>query len=119
MATNFRVTGADLDTLFELRGSTTKRANVALRTITSDSTATGAEFDSFTSVSWIVVSAGSTHIAAIRSDYKLFTWGLGAHGRLGDGATITRSSPVQIGTSSWTAVSAGGAFTTAIRSDYA
>ncbi len=37
----------------------------------------------------------------------------GTSGRLGDGTTVDKSSPVQIGSSSWTAVSAGGFHTAA------
>jgi alpha-tubulin suppressor-like RCC1 family protein len=55
--------------------------------------------------------------AAIRSDGALFTWGAGSIGRLGDGTTVNKSSPVQIGSSSWTSVSAGTTHTAAIRSD--
>jgi alpha-tubulin suppressor-like RCC1 family protein len=47
----------------------------------------------------------------------LFTWGAGAFSQLGDGTTVNKSSPVQIGSSSWTAVSAGQLHTAAIRSD--
>jgi len=72
--------------------------------------------DSFTSLSWTVVSGGRLHTAAIRSDNLLFTWGSGTSGQLGDGTAVGKSSPVQIGSSSWTAVSAAGYFTTAIRS---
>jgi alpha-tubulin suppressor-like RCC1 family protein len=81
------------------------------------------------SSSWTAVSAGDYHTAAIKTDGILFTWGLGTYGRLGDGTTTTRSSPVQIGdnalsslspiqigSSSWTAVSAGASHTAAIRS---
>ena len=67
--------------------------------------------------SWSVVSAGSSYMTAIRSDKLLFTWGLGTVGRLGDGTTITKSAPVQIGNSSWTSVSAGNDTTIAIRAD--
>ena len=59
------------------------------------------------SSSWTAVSSGYTHAAAIRSDGKLFTWGTGFLGSLGDGTIVAKSSPVQIGTSSWTSVSAG------------
>jgi alpha-tubulin suppressor-like RCC1 family protein len=80
--------------------------------------------------SWTVISAGPRHSAAIRSDGALFTWGTNGvsgggsgGGQLGDGTTIDRSSPVQIGSSSWTTVSAGGdnssGITFAIRTDNA
>ena len=69
------------------------------------------------SSSWTAVSAGTYHVVAIDSNYKLFTWGRNTGGQLGDGTTTDRSSPVQIGSSSWTAVSAGLSHTVAIRSD--
>ena len=57
--------------------------------------------------SWTVLSTGTSHTAAIRSDGYLFTWGYNNVGQLGDGTLVSKSSPVQIGSSSWTAVSAG------------
>ena len=66
--------------------------------------------------SWSIISSGNNHVAAIRSDGALFTWGNNTNGQLGDGTTIAKSSPTQIGFSSWTAVSAGHEFTAAIRS---
>jgi hypothetical protein len=44
-------------------------------------------------------------VAAIRIDGGLFTWGENTYGQLGSSNRITRSSPVQVGTSSWTQVS--------------
>ena len=76
------------------------------------------------SSSWTAIdSNGGNFALAIRSDGILFAFGYNGWdlvpqggGRLGDGTFISRSSPVQIGSSSWTAVSAGG-FSAAIRSD--
>jgi len=67
--------------------------------------------------SWTVISAGSSHIAAIRSDNTLWTWGSNDQYQLGLGDTTTRYSPVQVGTNSWTAVSAGDKHTIGIRSN--
>ena len=73
--------------------------------------------------SWIQISnsktgtAGQNFTLGIRSDNRLFAWGMNTQGQLGIGDTITRSSPSQIGTSSWTSVSAGGSHSLAIRSD--
>lgn len=61
--------------------------------------------------------ADPMHSAAIRKDGALFTWGAGRNGKLGDGTIISKSSPVQIGTSSWIQVAAGSETTVAIRSD--
>ena len=66
---------------------------------------------------WIKISANYQHVAAIRSDGKLFAWGSNSSGQLGDGTTTNRSTPVQIGTDNWTAVSVGYYGTAAIRAD--
>ncbi|NDG29198.1 hypothetical protein EB118_03745 [bacterium] len=66
--------------------------------------------------SWNAVSSGASHVSAIRSDGILFTWGSNVFYQLGDGTSINKSSPVQIGSSSWTTVSAGKYTTHAIRS---
>jgi len=71
--------------------------------------------------SWTSVSAGGSHSTAIRTDGGLFAWGLNTNGQLGltninaTGDIVSRSSPVQVGTSSWVAVSAGGNHTLANR----
>lgn len=67
--------------------------------------------------SWTMVSVGTSHIAALRSDGILFTWGLNNVGQLGLGDTVHRSFITQVGASSWTAVSAGNSYTAAIRQD--
>jgi alpha-tubulin suppressor-like RCC1 family protein len=57
---------------------------------------------------WTAVSAGSGYSMAIRGDGKLFAWGQNfAQGLLGTGDTITRSSPVQIGTNNWKVIETG------------
>jgi len=68
--------------------------------------------------SWTAISAGGSHVVAIRSDKQLFVWGLNSVGQLGLYDYLTRSSPVQVSTSSWLSVSAGNTHTTAITSDY-
>jgi alpha-tubulin suppressor-like RCC1 family protein len=71
--------------------------------------------DSFnTYSSWTAVNAGIGYTAAITTAGALYAWGVNNIGQLGDGTTISKSSPVQIGTSSWTKISAGGSHTTAI-----
>jgi len=71
-----------------------------------------------TALSWSTIASGgqSSHLAAIRSDGALFTWGLNTNGQLGDGTTINKSSPTQIsGTISWTSVAVDLSNTMAIR----
>jgi len=61
------------------------------------------------SSSWTQVAAGDLFTNALRAvDGGLFTWGYGINGRLGSGATTSRSSPVQVGSTSWLAISTGG-----------
>jgi alpha-tubulin suppressor-like RCC1 family protein len=61
--------------------------------------------------------SGGGHTLAIRADGLLFAWGDNGLGQLGDGTTVAKSSPIQIGGSSWIAVSCMGAGSLALRSD--
>ena len=67
--------------------------------------------------SWAQIAFGYSHTVALKDDGTLWTWGDGDDGRLGDNSVITKSSPVQIGTSSWLYVSAGSNQSYAIRLD--
>ena len=64
--------------------------------------------------SWTQISSGGSHTVALRSDSTLWAWGLNSSGQLGDGTSVNKSSPVQVGTSSWSQVSAGTDSTYAI-----
>ena len=45
---------------------------------------------------------------AIKTDGTLWSWGYNNKGQLGDGTTINKSSPVQVGAlTTWSSVSAG------------
>ncbi len=68
---------------------------------------------------WKQVSCGGTHMAAIKTDGTLWSWGDGALGRLGDNTITSKSSPVQTiayGTN-WKQVSCGVGHTAAIKND--
>ncbi len=72
-----------------------------------------------TATNWASVAAGkSPHSLAIKSDGTLWAWGKNGNGQLGDGTTIDKLSPTQIGTdTNWASVAAGGYHTLAIKSD--
>ena len=67
-----------------------------------------------------VSSGGSKHIAAIKTDGTLWTWGSNIFGQLGDNTAVSKSSPVQTisGGTNWKLVSGGEYHTAAIREDF-
>ena len=68
---------------------------------------------------WKQVSSGLQIVSAVKTDGTLWTWGSGAGGRLGDGTTVSKSSPVQTvaGGTNWRQVSAGLDLCAAIKTD--
>lgn len=67
---------------------------------------------------WQTFSAGNFHNLSIKTDGTLWAWGRNIDGQLGDGNTVTRNAPAQIGiNSNWTSVAAGGSHTIAIKTD--
>jgi len=69
---------------------------------------------------WVMVSEGTYHTAAIRSDGTLWTWGGNSYGQLGIGTTDTSAhmSPVQIGSDTdWAYVATGVYQTYAIKTN--
>jgi len=68
---------------------------------------------------WKQVSAGNQHIAAIKTDGTLWTWGSGSSGQLGTNDTTNRSTPVTTfaGGTNWKQVSAGNSYVAAIKTD--
>ncbi len=47
---------------------------------------------------------------------SLYAWGYNYHGQLGDGTTVAKSSPVQVGTlTTWSTFAAGNGHTVALR----
>ena len=43
-----------------------------------------------------MISAGGSHIVALKSDGTVWAWGHNEQGQLGDGTTTNRSTPVQV-----------------------
>lgn len=69
---------------------------------------------------WRRVSCGATsHVAAIKTDGTLWTWGTNSSGQLGDNSGTSRSSPVQTvsGGQDWRIVSGHDGGTSAIKAD--
>jgi len=65
---------------------------------------------------WKSVASGGYHMAGIKTDYTLWTWGFGTYGALGLGNINYRSSPVQVGTG-YSKVAANFARTTAAKTN--
>jgi alpha-tubulin suppressor-like RCC1 family protein len=68
---------------------------------------------------WSQLSSGAGHSLGLTSDGVAYAWGLGGSGRLGDGTTINRSSPVTVvgGITNWSQLSAGGGHSLGLTSD--
>lgn len=67
---------------------------------------------------WVQVSNGFQYGLAIKSDGTLWGWGTNTSGKIGDGTTTTRTSPVQIGSgTNWAKVSAGTSHSVGIKTD--
>jgi alpha-tubulin suppressor-like RCC1 family protein len=67
---------------------------------------------------WLSISAGAGYTFGLKSDGTLWAWGRNDYGGLGDGTTIPRFCPVQIGTDNkWTCIAAGGNHPLALKSD--
>ena len=64
------------------------------------------------------IAAGGHHCVVLLTDGHLWAWGRNTGGQLGDGSTIDRIDPVQIGfEKTWASVTAGKGFTHAIKKD--
>jgi alpha-tubulin suppressor-like RCC1 family protein len=63
--------------------------------------------ESFTD--WIQIDAGSNHSLGVRANGTAWAWGSNGSGRLGDGTSISKSSPVSVvgGFTDWVQLSAG------------
>lgn len=68
---------------------------------------------------WLMASAGTAHMAAVKIDGTLWTWGRNTSGQLGDNSTTVRSSPVTTsgGGATWFKVGCGAEHTVAVKTD--
>lgn len=49
---------------------------------------------------WEEISAGNSHTIGMKNDHTLWSWGRNDRGQIGDGTTINRDLPTQVGTDS-------------------
>lgn len=64
---------------------------------------------------WAAVSARGSYTLAINSRGELYAWGWNHNGKLGDGTTEQRNSPVRIGIAdNWTQAAAGNGYSLAL-----
>jgi len=68
---------------------------------------------------WCQVSAGVSNTAAIKTSGQMWAWGFNSCGRLGDGTTVTRCSPVReiCSATDWCQVSSAGYHAAAIKTN--
>jgi alpha-tubulin suppressor-like RCC1 family protein len=64
------------------------------------------------------IGVGYSHSMAVKSDGTIWVWGSNTFGQIGDYSVVSRSSPVQLGTTTdWSKVSGGNASSHAIKTD--
>lgn len=67
---------------------------------------------------WKEIVAGAEHTIALKTDGTLWAWGNNDNGQLGDGTTISKNIPTQIGTDAdWAIIESQGASAFAIKTD--
>lgn len=68
---------------------------------------------------WIKVADSGMHCLGLRMNGTLWAWGYGSYGRLGNGATSNRSSPVSVvgGFTDWKQIAVGGNHSLGLRTD--
>lgn len=66
---------------------------------------------------WLPPAGGEFHGMALKSDRTLWTWGANFSGQLGNGASVNRNDPTQIGTSTWGSIAGGFDHSVGVRSD--
>lgn len=67
---------------------------------------------------WKEISIGASHTLAIHNDGTLWAWGKNSQGQLGDGTTINKTTPIQIGTfSNWKMAYCGTFHSIALKTD--
>jgi alpha-tubulin suppressor-like RCC1 family protein len=100
-------------TLWAWGDNTSGQLGDSTTTNKSSSTQVGTETD------WTAVKGGyAPQTVAIKSNGTLWAWGNNSGGQLGDGTTVSKSSPTQVETATnWSTISAGDSHTVAIKTD--
>jgi alpha-tubulin suppressor-like RCC1 family protein len=72
-----------------------------------------------TATNWASITAGNNgHTLAIKTDGTLWAWGYNVYGQLGDGTSVNKNAPIQIGSATdWSIISAGISHTLSIKTD--
>ncbi|MCD0478765.1 T9SS type A sorting domain-containing protein [Chryseobacterium sp. LC2016-29] len=67
---------------------------------------------------WQTLSAGAEYSLGIKTDGTLWAWGNNLYGQLGDGTTVDRNIPIQIGTANnWLKIDTNSYYSLAIKAD--
>ncbi|SHG14147.1 RCC1 domain-containing protein [Chryseobacterium vrystaatense] len=67
---------------------------------------------------WQSISSGGEYSLGIKADGTLWAWGSNSNGQLGDGTTVDRKVPIQIGTgNNWLKIDTKDYYTVAIKTD--
>jgi hypothetical protein len=67
---------------------------------------------------WVAIAAGLNHSLALQADGTLWAWGNNKNGQIGDGTTVNRNIPVQVGNATnWVSAAAGDTYSVARRAD--
>lgn len=70
-----------------------------------------------TATNWQTIVSSERHTVSLKNDGTLWVWGDNIYGKLGDGTTIKKASPIQIGTAIWQKIAVNSTNTAAIKSD--
>ena len=67
---------------------------------------------------WKAIAAGNFHSMGLKSDGRLYAWGLNNSGQLGDGTNAQSNTPQQVGANTdWKAIAVGSSYSLALRSN--
>ncbi|GAB4213203.1 MAG: hypothetical protein Fur007_06930 [Rhodoferax sp.] len=112
----WKAAGSTVLTLSTTGLATGKAVGTETITATLDSVVGSTSLSVYATFSRVV--PGGFHTVALKTDGTLWAWGRNLFGQLGDGTTIDKASPVQIGTDkTWTQIAAGEFHTVALRAD--